>query len=320
MTEPTYTLTQAVVWRIAVALSIADNFCSSLTADESPDTVHNPITAALKEVQSLTPNTGEPVVLEKRSPVGGGNHGWAGEYNRGWNDCIDATKPAPASGEREALIERLRGWKIPGYIPVGKHCILEAADMLAADAQLEAERDGERKSRCEAWAKSEEAWRLVQSLQAQQVAVPQPPFGTKRKAAMAIYTPPFTFEHGYVFDSKRNMVADQGGFGDKNTVEGAVALQIRGWGRIGYMPNPEALQDEIGAMVVDALNTYYAAPQPPQADARIIQNYPETDKEPMTRNEIHLALDAAGIKPMGASLDQEERIVRAAEAHHGISK
>jgi len=88
-----------------------------------------------------------------------------------------------------------------------------------------------------------------------------PPFGTKRKAAMAIYTPPFRFQYGYIYDSQNHMVADQGGCGDTNTVEGAVALQIRGWGRIGYMPNAAALQDEVGAMVVDALNAYYATPQ-----------------------------------------------------------
>lgn len=91
----------------------------------------------------------------------------------------------------------------------------------------------------------------------------EPPFGTKRKAAMAIYTPPFVFIHGYVYDSKNNMVADQGGFGDKDTVERAVALQIRGWGRIGYMPNAQELQNEVGAMCVDALNAYYTTPQEP---------------------------------------------------------
>ena len=31
----------------------------------------------------------------------------------------------------------------------------------------------------------------------------------------------------------------------------------KGWGRIGYMPNPEELQDEIGAMIADALTIYY---------------------------------------------------------------
>ena len=82
---------------------------------------------------------------------------------------------------------------------------------------------------------------------------------TLREDALALYTPPFKFLHGYVFDSSNRMVADQGGISGDNTVEGAVALQIRGWGRIGYMPHAKQLQDEIGAIVVDALNAYYAA-------------------------------------------------------------
>lgn len=84
---------------------------------------------------------------------------------------------------------------------------------------------------------------------------------TLREDALALYTPPFKFLHGYVFDSSNHMVADQGGISRDNTVEGAVALQIRGWGRIGYMPNASQLQDEIGTIVVDALNAYYAVQQ-----------------------------------------------------------
>jgi hypothetical protein len=83
---------------------------------------------------------------------------------------------------------------------------------------------------------------------------PTPPFGSKRKAAMAIYTPPFKYLRGYIFDSQNLMVADD----DK--VDGAVAAQVRGWGRLGYLPNGAELQDEIGQMVADALNAYYAAP------------------------------------------------------------
>jgi len=84
-----------------------------------------------------------------------------------------------------------------------------------------------------------------------------PPFGSKRAAAMAIYTPPFKYLHGYIYDSKKNMVADQGGFTGPNTVECAVAAQVRGWGRIGYMPNSAELQDEVGQMMADALNALY---------------------------------------------------------------
>jgi hypothetical protein len=30
--------------------------------------------------------------VEKRFPVGGADYGWQGEYNRGWNDCINTMK------------------------------------------------------------------------------------------------------------------------------------------------------------------------------------------------------------------------------------
>ena len=83
---------------------------------------------------------------------------------------------------------------------------------------------------------------------------PAPPFGSKRSAAMEIYTPPFKFHRGYIFDSQNHMVADD------REVDGAVAARVRGWGRIGYMPNGAEIQDEIGQMVADALNAYYTAP------------------------------------------------------------
>jgi len=86
-----------------------------------------------------------------------------------------------------------------------------------------------------------------------------PPFGTKRKAAMAIYTPPFKYAHGYIHDSAGHMVADQDGLDGE--VEKSVVARVRGWGRIGYMPNPEELQDEVGQMMADALTAYYAAPK-----------------------------------------------------------
>lgn len=88
----------------------------------------------------------------------------------------------------------------------------------------------------------------------------QPPFGSKRAAALALYKPPFRFQHGYIFDAGGHMVADQGGFAaDDKTVEGSVAARIRGWGRIGYMPDPEALQDEVGTVVAEALTAFWQA-------------------------------------------------------------
>lgn len=79
-----------------------------------------------------------------------------------------------------------------------------------------------------------------------------------RNAAMGIYTPPFRFVRGYIYDSQDNMVADQGGPGTEDTVKGSIAARVRGWGKIGYMPNAAALQDEVGQMMVDALNMLYA--------------------------------------------------------------
>jgi hypothetical protein len=123
---------------------------------------------------------------------------------------------------------------------------------------------------------------------------PVPPFGSKRKAAMAIYTPPFKFQSGYIFDSQNLMVADDG---DK--VEGAVAARVRGWGRLGYLPNGAAIQDEIGQMMADALNAYYAAPP---------------RREPLSDEQLEgiwmIALEAN---------DFPEVFARAIEAAHGIT-
>jgi len=86
-----------------------------------------------------------------------------------------------------------------------------------------------------------------------------PPYGSKREAAKAVYTPPFKYMRGYIFDSQSLMVADD------DQVEGAVASRVRGWGRLGYLPNGAELQDEIGQMMADALNALY---QPPAPDCR----------------------------------------------------
>ena len=98
-------------------------------------------------------------------------------------------------------------------------------------------------------------------------ALPVPPFGDKRKAAMAVYAPPFTYLHGYIYDSQNLMVADGGSTGDNPSVEGAVAARVRGWGRLGYLPNGAELQDEVGQMMADSLNALYAnITQPVQPD------------------------------------------------------
>lgn len=87
----------------------------------------------------------------------------------------------------------------------------------------------------------------------------QKPISQERADAMALYTPPFKFIHGYIYDSKNNMAADQGGCNERDEARAMMVAQIRGWGRIGYMPNAAALQDEAGNMLADALNLLYLA-------------------------------------------------------------
>ena len=69
------------------------------------------------------------------------------------------------------------------------------------------------------------------------------------KEALKLYWPPFKYEHGYIYDSKNNMVADEVG-GDK-------IAQIRGWGRISYMEYPEQLQDTVGILIAEALTEFW---------------------------------------------------------------
>ena len=86
---------------------------------------------------------------------------------------------------------------------------------------------------------------------------------TIRDVAFELYKPPFYFLGGYVWDSGHHMVLDQ--HTDDGDTADAIVARIRGWGRIQYMDKPElraaALQDEVGAIVVEALNAYWAAHQ-----------------------------------------------------------
>lgn len=75
-----------------------------------------------------------------------------------------------------------------------------------------------------------------------------------QKRAMALYTGPFRYEHGYIYDSQNNMVADE---------DSAVISRIRGWGRIQYMPEAESLQDAVGELVAQALTKFWLAQQAP---------------------------------------------------------
>lgn len=48
---------------------------------------------------------------------------------------------------------------------------------------------------------------------------------------------PVEFVRGYIHDA-----------------EGNVIMQVRGWGRLQYLKNPEEKQDAIGRFVADAIN------------------------------------------------------------------
>ena len=51
------------------------------------------------------------------------------------------------------------------------------------------------------------------------------------------------------------MVADDGALGE-------AIVRVRGWGRISYLENPKALQDEVGAIIVEALNDFWEGHTP----------------------------------------------------------
>ena len=142
----------------------------------------------------------------------------------------------------------------------------------------------------------------------------QPPYGSKRAAAMAIYTPPFRYEHGYIFDSANHMIADNGGIGDDKSVECAVAARVRGWGRIGYMPDAAALQDEVGQMMADALNDLYKkSPEMNTSQERVYETA-KSEQMPLTDEQIQSLLDDF----MDSSDERLIQFARDIEALHGI--
>src|SRR3546814_6197318 len=76
--------------------------------------------------------------------------------------------------------------------------------------------------------------------------------------ALALYEPPFTFDHGYIYDAKARMVMDA----HRRTNEAghtSIEMRVRGWGRIGYMPNGAALQDAVGVQIAEALTSHWLA-------------------------------------------------------------
>lgn len=79
-----------------------------------------------------------------------------------------------------------------------------------------------------------------------------------RSRALALYTPPFKYEHGYIFDANGEMVADQGG----SQPYPNAPLRVRGWGRIGYMQDGAQLQDEVGKVLAELLTSNWPSRRP----------------------------------------------------------
>ena len=76
-----------------------------------------------------------------------------------------------------------------------------------------------------------------------------------KKLAIELYKPPFRHIHGYIYDADSCMVADDS------------ALRVRGWGRIQYMDDAEALQDAAGELIAEALTEYWQRRTQPEATA-----------------------------------------------------
>ena len=79
-----------------------------------------------------------------------------------------------------------------------------------------------------------------------------------KEKAFALYRPPFSFRHGYIYDADNNMVSDQ---------HESSVCRVRGWGRISYMENPEQLQDAVGEHIAKALTEYWQKHAPSIQDA-----------------------------------------------------
>jgi hypothetical protein len=74
--------------------------------------------------------------------------------------------------------------------------------------------------------------------------------------AFNLYAPPFTYQMGYIYDSKHKMVADDT-LPDPEHLEPGIALRIRGWGHIQKHEDPAALQDSAGDLIAQALTQFW---------------------------------------------------------------
>lgn len=70
-----------------------------------------------------------------------------------------------------------------------------------------------------------------------------------RNIAFSLYTPPFRFKNGYIWDSKNQMVCDDDG---QDSIQ-----RVRGWGSIQKLPEGEKIQDAVGELIAEALTEYW---------------------------------------------------------------
>jgi len=77
-----------------------------------------------------------------------------------------------------------------------------------------------------------------------------------RKRALRLYRPPFKYEGGYIWDAKGEMVADGNAEG-LTLADDPATVRVRGWGRIGYEKDSEALYDAVGEEIAAALTAHW---------------------------------------------------------------
>lgn len=65
--------------------------------------------------------------------------------------------------------------------------------------------------------------------------------------ARRLFTPPFSYRAGYIYDSVGDMVADEAGH----------VLRVRGWGRLGGMQDGAQLQDACGERIARLLTKHW---------------------------------------------------------------
>lgn len=90
----------------------------------------------------------------------------------------------------------------------------------------------------------------LESVLAAKTTEAETPLTVEAARALQLYTPPFRYDHGFIWDAKNLTVADDEGQD--------VALRIRGWGHISYKPDPEKLQDAVGELIAQALTEFWA--------------------------------------------------------------